>query len=84
MKMNANQIVLYATNEGRLYETHKDLAKKTVLPAQWRIHIKKLVLPMYRQEFQEPHEGMSREEIQEAAEMLADYYAEHLKECESA
>jgi hypothetical protein len=80
MKMNANQIVLYATNEGKLYNEHRAYAADKVGTRTWETHVIYKVLPLYRKEFHEPFEGASHANIEEAAVFLQKYYIRELEE----
>ena len=78
--MNANDLVLFATNTGKLYPRHLSLAKAGATLKGWENHVKTLVLPEYRFELREPYEGLSLVAIEQVAKELSDYYAEHVKE----
>ena len=80
--MNAQQLALYATNEGKLYNRHLELARENAPPVEWRFHIRNAVLPMYRRTFNEPWEGMCQKDIEKAGKALAEYYWERILECE--
>lgn len=79
-KLGADEIVLYATNTGSLYEAHKRMAREGAKLDTWKAHVTGRVLTLYGREV-EPAWAPLRTRIAAATELKA-YYERHLREME--
>jgi len=70
----------YAINTGKFYDQHLAMAREDASPKMWNLHLRVNVLPLYRRDHHERHEGMSNDELAQVATELADYYRNHISE----
>jgi hypothetical protein len=70
----------YAVNTGKFYDQHVAMAREGASHKVWNLHARVNILPAYRKEHHEPHEGMSSDEFVVVAADLADYYRNHISE----
>jgi hypothetical protein len=70
----------FAINTGKLYEGHCAMARLPASDTHWVNYVRRTVLPLYRTEFREPHEGMSLDDIAQVAFELKVYYTQHIAE----
>ncbi len=78
MFIKAYDIVLFATNTGALYETHKRLARACASKQKWFEHVSGPVLRLYSRQVQ-PVSAWPSERFDAAGELKA-YYERHLAE----
>jgi hypothetical protein len=77
-KLTAHEIVLFATNTGELYETHKQLAREGASQAKWFDHVTGPVLRLY---FKQVERALAfPSERWDAARELKSYYERHIRE----
>lgn len=77
-KISAHEIVLYATNTGSLYPTHKKLAREGATQQKWFEHVTNRVIPLYRREIE--HVLAWPSDRFDAAAQLKAYYERHIAE----
>lgn len=76
--LKADEIALFATNTGELYETHKQLARQGASNQRWFEHISGPVLRLYARQV-EPARCWPSERFDAAAKLKA-YYERHIRE----
>jgi hypothetical protein len=69
----------YATNTGSFYEEHLRMALDHATARMWLARTS-FVLRTFRREFNEPYDGLSRDELAAVAQQLRTYYVEHVQE----
>lgn len=78
--MTPEALKTFAINTARFYQQHCDMAEEIATHRMWALHVRVNVLPRYKVEHREPHEGMSIAELDEVATELQHYYSQHVGE----
>jgi hypothetical protein len=81
--MTPEDLDLFARNLSDLYDQHCNWAKNSAPLNTWNAHVRYVLLPRYRQEFNEPCEGMSLDDLELVAQALMRHYAKHVAEVET-
>jgi hypothetical protein len=82
--LSAREIVLFATNTGRLYETHLKMIRDHATVMAWEGHVILTVLPAYRRDCRDRLATMNDATVEDAAAQLLLYYMDHVAEIETA
>ncbi len=77
--ITAHELVLFATNTGELYETHKQLARDGATQQKWFEHVTGPVLRMYHRQVDRNSRAWPSERFDAARELKA-YYERHIRE----
>lgn len=77
-KLDAQNIVLFATNTGELYETHKRMAREGASKQQWFNHVRGPIARLYNRQVERVCWWPS--ECFDAAGALKAYYERHITE----
>lgn len=78
--ITARDLVLFATNTGELYETHKTMARTNASFGDWIMHVSVTVMNLYARQV-EPC-CASLVERRQAADELKAYYERHVEDLE--
>ena len=81
--MTPKDLADYAINTSEFYDTHILLIKNNRPFVDWQYHVKVRILSKYKREMHEPFEGMSLDDIDTTANILIEYYVDHVKEMQS-
>lgn len=82
--MRTQDLKDFAINTGKFYDQHCAMAREGASARVWTLHVRVVVLPAYRKEFDEPYEGMSKIDIDLVAIELRGYYLQHLRESDAS
>lgn len=81
--MRVQDLQDFAINTGKFYDQHCQMAREGATARIWTLHVRANVLPLYRKEFDEPYEGMSKIDIDQVAIELRGYYLRHIAEMDA-